>query len=217
MNWHKYGIYGIVNRANKKIYVGQVGSTQSFAKRRNNHFSELQRQVHGNPILQSAFNKHGAENFEFIILQICNNNLYLTAYEQSILNYYITLSYGVYNINQCEVSSRRGAILSECTKLKIAASKQGSKLSEQTKKKLSSIGLGRKRPQDVKDKIRDAHRGLEHDWQYKSVESICPDTGIVREYRSIKFVEADGFSRKLVQRVCKGLRNRHRGLYWQYL
>lgn len=58
------GIYGILYEG--KIYVGQC---QNFRLRWNNHKSGLRRNKRANPHLQNTFNKHNAEDFEFIILE----------------------------------------------------------------------------------------------------------------------------------------------------
>lgn len=65
----KIGIYKIRNKINGKIYIGKSVNLQS---RKNSHFYLLRKQKHGNIHLQRSFNKYGAENFEFSIIEIVN-------------------------------------------------------------------------------------------------------------------------------------------------
>lgn len=58
-------IYVIENNATGKFYIGRTNNPSS---RKRAHFSELRRGVHGNPRLQSSFNKHGEDKFEFRVV-----------------------------------------------------------------------------------------------------------------------------------------------------
>lgn len=62
------GIYKIKNIVNNKIYIG---SSSNINKRKTAHFSYLKRNNHPNKHLQNSYNKHGKNNFEFNILEIC--------------------------------------------------------------------------------------------------------------------------------------------------
>ena len=59
------GIYKIENLINGKIYIG---SSVDLLGRKNAHFSQLNRNIHGNKKLQNSFNKYGKDNFNFKIL-----------------------------------------------------------------------------------------------------------------------------------------------------
>jgi group I intron endonuclease len=63
---HISGIYKILNLKNGKFYVG---SSVKLRKRFFDHRSSLLKQNHDNSKLQNSFNKHGINNFEFIILE----------------------------------------------------------------------------------------------------------------------------------------------------
>jgi hypothetical protein len=60
------GIYKILNTHTKKFYIG---SSKDIGHRWKQHLSNLNRNVHPNKHLQSAWNKYGAESFEFNIIE----------------------------------------------------------------------------------------------------------------------------------------------------
>lgn len=66
------GVYLLRNLLTKKVYVGQ---TNSLYRRWISHFNMLCRGVHGNLHLQSSFNKHGVDNFEYEVIEECSVEL----------------------------------------------------------------------------------------------------------------------------------------------
>jgi len=64
----KSGIYQILDKINKKSYIG---SSSNLNKRYKQHFNSLIKNKHYNDYLQYSFNKHGIENFEYKILCKC--------------------------------------------------------------------------------------------------------------------------------------------------
>lgn len=69
------GIYQIKNKITNKIYIG---SSLDIHERWINHKSELKHQRHHSIHLQRAWNKHGSDNFEFIVLENCDDeNIYI--------------------------------------------------------------------------------------------------------------------------------------------
>jgi group I intron endonuclease len=65
------GIYIITNIINGKVYVGQ---STDIRQRWWHHKYELNKQIHSNRHLQGAWNQYGKENFEFSILELCEEN-----------------------------------------------------------------------------------------------------------------------------------------------
>lgn len=65
-------IYKITNKINGKFYLG---STKNVRKRKGTHFSSLKHNKHHCTPLQRAVNKYGVENFEFEILESCEECL----------------------------------------------------------------------------------------------------------------------------------------------
>lgn len=105
------GIYCITNIINDKHYIG---SAINFRLRRRLHFNELNRNAHGNLRLQRSWNKHGSENFIFVILEHCEKYKLL-----ELEQYYIDTLKPEYNI------------------LKIAGSRLGFKHDDKAKEKMS--------------------------------------------------------------------------------
>jgi len=141
------GIYQIRNKINKKIYIG---SAINIARRWNEHIFRLGKQKHGNPHLQSVWDKYGQDNFEFTVLEECEKEN-LIEREQ----YYLDILKPKYNICR-KAYSCLGVKRTEETRAKMSAarigkphmflakpyrlmsiSKKGKKLSDETKKKLS--------------------------------------------------------------------------------
>ena len=60
-------IYGIRHIASGRIYVGSAVRTNA---RWRQHRSQLQRGTHHSRYLQAAWSKYGAEDFEFVVLEI---------------------------------------------------------------------------------------------------------------------------------------------------
>lgn len=61
-------IYKITNKVNGKVYIGQ---TYNVDYRWLHHKSDLNHNRHHNVHLQSAWNKYGSDNFDFVILEQC--------------------------------------------------------------------------------------------------------------------------------------------------
>ena len=65
------GIYGIKNKINDKIYIGQsINIKDRFVR----HKTLLKHNKHYNAHLQRSYNKHGLESFEFFVLEQCSEN-----------------------------------------------------------------------------------------------------------------------------------------------
>jgi group I intron endonuclease len=86
------GVYIIRNTTNQKCYVG---STVNLRSRKFDHFTSLQKGYHKNPRLQNSFNAHGAEAFEFCVVELIDDKTMLIEREQ----HYIDLLAPEYNIS----------------------------------------------------------------------------------------------------------------------
>lgn len=145
---YKSGIYGIRNKINNKIYVGQT--SMRFLKRYHHHVWKLKNNSHDNKHLQNAWNKYGEENFEYIILEVVENpkeNFYkLDEIEKDFIKKFRKENLS-YNIQCGGQLSHDGPNLSEEQRKKIGKINKermtGSKLSEETRLKMSETRRGK--------------------------------------------------------------------------
>ncbi len=112
------GIYKIVNNINNKIYIG---SAINLSRRFKEHIRTLKSNKHHNKKMQNSWNKHGENNFSFVIIEYCEK-------EKLILReqHYIDEINPEYNI------------------CRIAGNTLGTKMSDEQKKHLSVINTGKK-------------------------------------------------------------------------
>lgn len=79
------GIYGIRNKVNGKIYVG---SSKNIKSRWATHKHKLKKNIHHSIKLQNAWNKYGAESFEFFVIQEVVDESKLFDIEQEFMDLY---------------------------------------------------------------------------------------------------------------------------------
>lgn len=84
------GVYKLVNLINGKFYIG---STKNMRKRLWKHRALLRHNKHNNPHLQNSWNKYGENNFDYCILETCNEQ---NQYERE--QFYIDTLHPEYNI-----------------------------------------------------------------------------------------------------------------------
>ena len=120
------GVYSIINKLDNKFYVGSttvVGkclSISGFYYRWTNHIYRLKRNEHHSKKLQYAWNKYGAENFEFEIIEFVEPEKCIEA-EQLYLDVIAKSKHLAYNT--CFVAGNcTGVKQSEETKQKRAKS-----------------------------------------------------------------------------------------------
>ncbi|MGE3840053.1 MAG: GIY-YIG nuclease family protein [Vicinamibacterales bacterium] len=77
---HAQGIYVITNVVNLKVYVG---SSLNIARRAVEHRCLLNAKTHTNAHLQRAWNKYGADAFQFRVLELVPDDAQLLAREQA--------------------------------------------------------------------------------------------------------------------------------------
>ena len=92
------GIYMIKNMINGKVYIGQAVNIE---RRWNEHISELNGNRHINTHLQRAWNKYGADNFIFNIVEECPKDelndreiYYIAKYKAHNMKYGYNKTYG---------------------------------------------------------------------------------------------------------------------------
>lgn len=98
------GVYKIINKKNGKFYIG---SSKNIYKRWDQHKNDLRNNCHDNGHLQNAWNKYGENNFEFEIIEECDDKIQFER-EQYYLNTLKPFDDNGYNIVR-QISSKYGS------------------------------------------------------------------------------------------------------------
>lgn len=146
------GIYKIVNKVNRKYYVG---SSKSVECRWAGHRRNLRNGEHENCHLQYAWNKYGEENFILKIAKEVDGGLEaLLAYEQSYLDEGFALGV-LYNMARIA----NGYWHTEEVKAKMSAASVGRKVTEETRAKRSKVLMGHEVTKETRAKISKKLKG----------------------------------------------------------
>lgn len=143
------GIYQIRNIVNGKVYVG---SAKQFKRRWRDHKNCLSRGAHHSKHLQSAWNKHGADNFVFEPMITCSPSMLLW-YEQQFLDQMRPK----YNMSPT-AGNTLGVPCSEAKKRRISKAHTGKKLTAEHRAKISVGGKGRRHTDSALENMRIAQR-----------------------------------------------------------
>lgn len=200
------GIYAIIHKATGRKYVGQSGN---LTKRFIQHRVDLRRGKHVNPKLQSAWNKYGETEFEFVVLEQCeadnldareqvyldqkpwfniavyaNSNMRGRKHSKESLEKMSRVKKGIFPTEEARrnmSSARKGKTLPAAVKVKISEAKKGHTVSDETRAKISATLKGRPLSEATKAKMR-GKRG-KNSRKGKSV--LCVTTGQVFESISL--------------------------------
>ena len=150
------GVYVITNIENDKAYIG---STIDFEIRWYTHRGNLRRNDHGNPHLQSSWNKYGKDAFEFGILEYLDNLDELGEAEQFWMDLYREEGRELYNIALTTGCPMLGLKHSEEAKCKMReAAKTRLPMSEETRQKLSKANKGKPPSEACRLAVSEANR-----------------------------------------------------------
>jgi group I intron endonuclease len=133
------GIYKFENLITKKVYVG---SASYLGTRRRHHLAALRSGSHYNAKWQNAWDKYGAENFAYTVIEYVADKSQLRVREQYWMDALDAVKSG-YNILPT-AGSMLNFKLSESAKAKISAAHTGRKWTEAQKKNLSAAKMGGK-------------------------------------------------------------------------
>lgn len=141
------GVYSIINTINGKRYVGST--TVSFEKRKGQHETLLRKGQHTSRHLQFAWDKFGADAFEFVVEHVCNADEALK-WEQHYMDLYAAYNdeFG-YNILP-KAGNHLGAKRTDESKKKMGAWKRSPELGA----KISAALKGRKLSLERIEKMR---------------------------------------------------------------
>ncbi len=161
------GIYSITNTVTGKLYIG---SASNFDERWRVHRAHLSSNTHHSKHLQSSWNKHGSDVFEFKKLLVCSQSQ-LTMYEQRIIDGYRAADreYG-YNARPI-AESMLGYKHTPDSIEKSRAANIGRKASPETRALLTRQRTGRKMPDWFPEFTRAHKTGTKHSDATKAVIS----------------------------------------------
>ena len=137
----KSGIYKILSWIDGKVYIG---CATNLRKRLGGHRYDLRRNIHSNKHLQSAWNKYGENNFQFLIIEYCEKEKLLEK-EQ----------YWIDKTNCCHYNY--GYNIATVAGLTVGIQK-----TEEWKINHSKTMKGRVRPQEEKDRISAGMKGKQN-------------------------------------------------------
>lgn len=150
------GIYKIVNKINDMYYVGSSKKmTIGLNNRKETHFYLLSTNKHINPFLQHAWNKYGAESFEFVIIESGIPQEKLFEIEQSYLDKIEDRRNTCYNISFiANAPTMKGKKHSEETRKNMRKNhwNRGKRWSVEHRQKLSATRIERKIKNSEKQK-----------------------------------------------------------------
>lgn len=174
------GIYCIENLVNGKKYIGQSVNIYDRWKK---HVNALNNHCHDNDYLQKSWDKYGANNFKFYILEICDANK-LNGREVYYIEKYDTLNRNKgYNI--AAGGNQNGLSLEH--RKRISDALIGHVLSEDTKRKVSEHHAdvsgennpmyGKHHSNEAKQKVSDANKGRPS-WRKNKTPVHCIDLDV---------------------------------------
>jgi group I intron endonuclease len=162
--YNEFGIYRITNKTNGMTYVGKTG--MNFGDRWDCHRAQLNGGYHDNRHLQNAWNKYGADAFEFDVIEKVSDVSKLNELEIKYIAEYRDIG-KCYNISD---GGDGGFLL-------------GKHLSEETKRKIGEKNrvhmTGRKMPESVRAKMSESHKKRYENWadedrkKYGEMMSVC--------------------------------------------
>lgn len=201
------GIYKIINKADGKYYIGS--SKNLFSKkgdRLSRHKTDLKFNRHINKKLQNAYNKYGINNFDFVVIEECQEHELLNK-EQLYLNEAANNKANCYNL-----SFIAGKVeMNDSVRNKIRKSRLGAKLSENTKNILREIHKGKtirqkgfSMSEEQKNSIGFANCN-KNTYTFENVKTKEIFTGLIKDFKRKYNLQASKISN-----VMNGKRNHHK-------
>ena len=159
------GIYAIVNRVTKDMYVG---SAVNIASRWRVHKHHLTHNTHHCKHLQNSYNKYSKDVFDFEIVEFVDDKSKLIAREQLWIDFFGP----TYNKRKL-ADSCLGIKRSAEVRAKMSAAQKGKKQSPETIAKRAAALRGRSRPPEVRAKISASHMGIRPSEEVRAKMSLA--------------------------------------------
>lgn len=160
------GIYSIKNKVNNKVYIGKT--LDSFNNRWNGHIYELNKKVHKNKHLNSAWNKYGEQNFEFCILEQVDDLETANIREKYWIQFYKSFN-PVYGYNKTLGGDGGDTTIGLDNEQKLERNRKisanhsrhnkGKKMSEEVKEKIRKKQIGKTRSKEAIEKTSLKNKG----------------------------------------------------------
>lgn len=148
------GIYAIHNTVTGGFYIG---SSTNLAVRKRNHFTDLRCGVHCNPHLQSSWNKHGADAFQWSVVALIDPSETLATEGRLLARLFDHPL--CYNIVREAVSGLTKRQLSAHARERMLAAHVGRKQSAEWVEKRIAPMRGRKRSPEAVEQTAASKRG----------------------------------------------------------
>lgn len=171
------GIYCIENKVNSKKYIGQ--SNDIYARWYNHKYC-LNNNRHENGYLQNAWNKYGENNFDFTILELCDESDIDKREQYYIAKFSTIIRENGYNLDSGGNQNKRH---SEETKQKISKAHIGKFVSAETRKRISIGRTG-------------VMKGKDHPFYGKKISK--EHTELLRQYAKSRYGDKCYQARKVI-------------------
>lgn len=187
------GIYIIVCIKSDNIYIG---SSNNLQKRWNEHQRRLNKSDHDNSHLQRAWNKYGAQAFQFKVLEYCSIDQ-LDEREQHYIKIYKTRGI-CYNITDGGRGTK-GVVRSSETRAKMSVAAIGRKHTGETREKLRLMNTGKHHTSETRMKLSEISKNnaesravlIARDYvvtspqgeemRIKNLSKFCRDNGLTKQ------------------------------------
>jgi group I intron endonuclease len=196
------GIYLIRNSANGKSYVG---SSQSIGRRLCIHIRTLRGNYHKNKHLQSAWNLHGEDAFEFLALEIVSDDDLVSREQFWIDEFQVFNAAFGYNTKP----NADGSVMPEETRRKISQSKTGVPMRPEARAKLSASRKGTGLSEAHHEKLQEGACRSPRRRKQWLIEFPDGAEAVVGNLNA--FCREHGLSQGLMNQVAHGQRRQHKG------
>lgn len=238
---YRCGIYCIENMINHKKYIGL---SQNIPYRWTTHEYALNKNIHINKHLQSAWNKYGTENFYFYIIENCNIDelqereiYYISKYKSNDRKYGYNKTSGGDGVKELSEESRDMISLHETLYAVLQFDLNGNFINLHRNCSFAAKSVNASTPENIRScclKLRGYKTAYGYIWRYekdgydfdiseymhkklyKAITQYNLDGEKVSDYESAIMAEQiTGINHKTISAVCCGDKNTAGGFIWR--